>query len=247
MENICHAIHGLSAYAKADSAKDLIQRARWIKESCYEQEICVADQLIGPIGLVLAGPLSAVWDQDCWSRVDPETGLRCVSDESVQPDMENPTDTQWRQRVADVRWTDEQFSGSSRYLEAWMHHPAPLRVIYASEKWADKARSVARALGVPCEQVERHYRLSTPEPTGAIIDEMIAELMDRIRKTHEDRRAIMESMVNRRDKSRYCLRRRMDRWEAEDLMICATRERDLYSRIRNLREISSKLNAAEAA
>lgn len=183
---ICYAIHGLTAHRRTNDVDALVERALWIQHTCRDEEFCVADRLIGPIGVCVTGHISHVWEDDCWSRPDEDGKRFCGEDKAMLHSLADPTDDEWRQLVANVRATEAAIysvgDGDARgYCEAWMSHAVVTCVIYCDDRWAETARNVAAALGVCAERVARNHSVALPEPTTALIDREIAEMRTKLR------------------------------------------------------------------
>jgi len=143
--NICHAFHGLSAYSGIKRPLEILRAAEKIQHDLKEEDLCVADRPIGPLGVILAGTIRLAFDCDVWSYVT-ESGRRELDG---QPEfyLDDPDDDQWANFCIGTLIDRNKKSPalSRHYCEGWMNHPYVVGVWV--KDWADeKAQKVARVL-----------------------------------------------------------------------------------------------------
>ena len=103
------AFHGLCFVMEIE---DLCARAEVAMNSV---EICVADVPLGPIGLILSGPISLGFSRDCTSHYCPKDGTRMSKADDFKKIIHNPTQEEFDN-------LPERFF----YCEGWM---TPSRVL----------------------------------------------------------------------------------------------------------------------
>jgi hypothetical protein len=118
------AAHGLQAFSAPKNLEQLVIAAR----SCVDgrSEISVSDKCLGPIGLFVAGELSAAYREDVYSWIEPLTGERAPATymmaggelESLQLEIDRQSaHADWLEQVLQVR---SDFGALYEYVEGFM-------------------------------------------------------------------------------------------------------------------------------
>jgi len=147
MERLCTAYHGLSAYSGIKEPLAIVRAAQTIQADLENSEVCVADRPIGPIGVVLSGPIRKAFPEDVWSKTSSDGQRSTEWDAGWMGTVENPSDDAWHAFCQDhlVDRFDWDENSQRHYCEAWMSHPHIVGIWVKG--WADeRTHKVARVL-----------------------------------------------------------------------------------------------------
>ena len=131
----CIAYHGIAAYSGANG-RAVPAYLHGIAAAGCDGEICVSDRPIGPIGLIVEGPIIVAFDDDVWSTVRDD-GTRRQDDRRWWSGIEAPTHAQW------VQFTLEKRRG--QYCEGFMRAPE-VRGVWSKPAASKLERAAADAL-----------------------------------------------------------------------------------------------------
>lgn len=110
------AYHGLAAYSGSrHSPLRIYRNGLNVQQLGGRADLCVADRPIGPVGLIVSGHLSAVYDKDVWSVVEHD-GIRRTTAKYWGGRLNVSTHSEW------IDWSDAHAT-SARYCEGWMRDP----------------------------------------------------------------------------------------------------------------------------
>ena len=151
--------HGISAYFGRKN-RGIFGRARAIK-GCLGNEICTADRPIGPIGVVVDGHITSIFDGDCYSYIN-EHGRRVPHEgmgrHSCQ--INNPSDEVVIEFVRTAH--SDSYYGNRHYCEAFSIGER-ITMVWV-KAWADtrtkkEARVLSRLFDAPLLEVEGSDRI----------------------------------------------------------------------------------------
>lgn len=169
------AYHGIAAFRGGRGWRELLAKGLAAASLDSGAEICVADRAIGPIGLVVGGAISAVYDSDCWSELDHEgrrvsnhTPMLRAERWSRVAGMMVPSPISHDQWITAAHGVYARnigpfgYVGGRSYCEAFMdvrHVHAVWVKEYADVATRKVARVLARKLGVSVRVIESAQRV----------------------------------------------------------------------------------------
>lgn len=111
------AYHGLAAYsASRHSPLRMYRNGLAAQQISGTADLCIADRPIGPMGLIVSGQLSSVYDRDVWSEQNCD-GSRIATRQCCWSGLLNvSTHAEW------ASWSIAH-AGTARYCEGWMRDP----------------------------------------------------------------------------------------------------------------------------